>query len=39
MFIWETTMKTCKIVELSCPADVNITKKVSENENIYRPFI
>ena len=27
LVIWNTNEKTCNIVEFSCPADINITKK------------
>ena len=27
------------MVEFSCPADINVSKKVSEKENIYGPLI
>ena len=37
--IWNSEIKTCQVVELSCPADVNVSKKVSEKENIYGPLI
>ena len=36
---WDTAGKICKIIEISCPADVNITKKVEEKLNNYGPLI
>ena len=39
MIVWDTKVKSCKIVEFSCPADVNVVKKVAEKENIYGPLI
>ena len=31
--------KICKIIEMSCPADINITKKIEEKLNNYGPLI
>ena len=31
--------KICKIIEISCPADINITKKIEEKLNNYGPLI
>ena len=39
MIIWDNNIKSCKVVEFSCPADVNVVKKVPEKENIYGPLI
>ena len=39
LIIWNSEVKTCQMVEFSCPADVNVSKKVSEKENIYGPLI
>ena len=39
LIIWNSEIKTCQVVEFSCPADVNVSKKVSEKENIYGPLI
>ena len=36
---WVTAGKICKITEISCPADVNVTKKVEEKLNNYGPLI
>ena len=35
MVIWNNEVKTYQEVEFSCPADVNIPKKVSEKQNMY----
>ena len=37
LIVWNMTKKY--IIEYSCPADINIVKKFSEKENIYRPLI
>ena len=39
LLIWCHDTKTCKIVEFSCPADVNVTKKIQEKEDNYGPLI
>ena len=31
---WDTEQKTCKIIEVNCPADVNVMSKINEKENI-----
>ena len=36
---WDRAGKICKIIEISCPADVNITKNFEENLNNYGPLI
>ena len=36
---WNTAGKNCKIIEISYPTDVNITKKVEERLNNYGPLI
>ena len=36
---WDTEQKTCEIIEVSCPADVNLLSKINEKENIYGPLI
>ena len=36
---WDTEQKTCKIIEVSCPANVNVMSKINEKENIYGPLI
>ena len=35
LVIWNTKEKTCNIVEFSCPADINITKKEEEKLSAY----
>ena len=35
LIIWNSEVKTCQMVEFSCPVDINASKKVSEKENIY----
>ena len=35
LIIWNSEVKTCQMVEFSCPVDINVSKKVSEKENIY----
>ena len=37
--LWDTTEKTCTVLEFSCPCDTNITKKVQEKSDIYGPLI
>ena len=37
--IWNTKEKTCDIIEVSCPADINITKKEEEKLSTYVPLI
>ena len=39
LIIWERDNKVCKIVEFSCPADINASRKVEEKINIYGPLI
>ena len=39
LIIWNSEVKTCQVVGSSCPADVDVSKKVSEKENIYDPLI
>ena len=36
---WDRAGKICKIIEISCPADDNITKKVEEKLNKYGPLV
>ena len=36
---WDRLGKICKMVEISCPADVNIMKKVEEKLKNYDPLI
>ena len=37
LLIWCRDTKTCKIIEFSCPADVNMTKKMQEKKVIVKP--
>ena len=39
LLVWDKAEKECIIIEFSCPADVNVIKKVAEKENIYGPLI
>ena len=39
LVIWNTKEKTCSIVEFSCPAAINITKKEEEKLSSYVPLI
>ena len=39
LLIWCHDIKTCKIVEFSCPPDVNVTKKIQQKEDNYGPLI
>ena len=39
LVVWNLKEKTCNIIEFSCPADVNVSAKVSEKENIYAHLI
>ena len=39
LLIWDNQKFVCSIVEFSCPADINVTKKENEKMNIYGPLI
>lgn len=39
LLIWCRGTNTCKIVELSCSADVKVTKKIQEKEENFGPLI
>ena len=39
LVIWNTKEKTCNIVEFSCPADINITKKEEEKLSASVPLV
>ena len=39
MITWNNEVKTCQVVEFSCLADINVSRKVFEKENIYGPVI
>ena len=35
LVIWNKTEKICTIIEFSCPADINISKKIAEKTDNY----
>ena len=37
--IWNREQKTCNIVEINCPADTNISKKIEQKLNNYGPLV
>ena len=37
--IWNHNEKLCSIIEFSCPADINISKKINEKMNSYGPLL
>ena len=37
--IWDQEKKICTIVEVSCPADINIPRKIDEKLNNYAPLV
>ena len=39
LIIWNLKKVFCTVVDLSCPLDSNITKKVAEKKKIYGPLI
>ena len=39
LLIWCRDTKTCKIIDFSYPACVNVTKKIQEKEHNYGPLI
>ena len=39
LIIWNYGTKVCTIVKLSCPLDINTTKKVSEKLEVYAPRV
>ena len=39
LVIWDIENKNCHIIEFSCPADVNVTKKAAEKLENYGPLI
>ena len=39
LVMWNYEIKVCTIVELSCPLDINATKKVSEKLDVSAPLI
>ena len=32
-------MKLCNVIAFSCPADINISRKINENMNAYAPLL
>ena len=36
---WDTKQKTCNIIQVSFPADVNFMSRINEKENIDGPLI
>ena len=36
--IWDHNVKQCQIVEVSCPCDTNVTKKIKEKEDAYASY-
>ena len=39
IIIWDLEKKICTIVEVSCPADVSISRKIDEKLNNYAPLV
>ena len=39
LLIWDIESKNCHIIEFSCPADVNVTKKAAKKLENYDPLI
>ena len=39
LVIWNKTEKICTVIEFSCPADINISKKIAEKTGNYGPLI
>ena len=37
--IWNYNEKPCIIIAFSCPADINISRKIDENMNTYGPLL
>ena len=37
ILLWNKATKTCAVVEIRCPADVNIMKKTKKNLTIMQP--
>ena len=36
---WNKKTKTCSVIEISCPADVNITRKTNDKVQKYAPLL
>ena len=39
LLIWDKKSKTCTVIEISCPADINITRKINEKMERYAPLM
>ena len=39
LITWNNEVITCQVVGFSCPTNINVSKKVSEKENMYGPLI
>ena len=39
LVVWNNETKNCFIIEFSCPADVNVTRKAAEKLENYGPLI
>ena len=39
LIIWDNNLNICRIVEFSCPSDINIEQKINEKMNNYAPLI
>ena len=39
LLIWNLLEKHCNVIEISCPADVNVTKKTQEKKDNYGPLM
>ena len=37
--LWDHKIKTCSVVEVSCPLDINVVRKIQEKEDIYGPLM
>ena len=39
LILWNRDEKICQVIEFSCPADMNVSRKVEEKVTIYGPLI
>ena len=39
LVIWNKNTKTCDVIEFSCPADINVSRKEEEKISTYIPFV
>ena len=39
LIIWNNGVKTCQVVEFSCPTDTNVSMNASEKKNTYGPLM